>query len=107
MRADQPRLRRDQILLRVQHVDRGALAALRLLAHALQRDASGTHLGFRSRHRNLGAFIGDPGADRRGAGLIADLIEHQTALCGQFLGLPGLRRRGAAIVDWRVHLGDH
>src|SRR5205814_5783206 len=47
LRADQPRLRRDQILLRVQHVDRGALAALRLLAHALQRDASGTQEGVR------------------------------------------------------------
>src|SRR5450755_4933459 len=34
--ADQPRLGRDQVLLRVQHVDRGALAALRLLGDALK-----------------------------------------------------------------------
>src|SRR6266850_619549 len=34
-RADQPRLCRDQILLRVEHVDGGALAAGRLALHAL------------------------------------------------------------------------
>src|SRR5450631_18196 len=40
LRADQPCLRGNQVLLRVQHVDRGALAALRLLLHALDSEAA-------------------------------------------------------------------
>jgi hypothetical protein len=80
LRADQPRLRRNQIGLRVQDVDRGALAARGFLADALQRDRRRPHLGFRCRYRDLGAFIGDPGADCGGAGLTADMIQHLPAL---------------------------
>ena len=77
------------------------------LLHALQRHGRGAHFGFGGGDRDLGAFIGDPGADRGGAGLVADLVEHQPALRGDFLGLPGLRGRGAAVIDRRVQLADH
>ena len=43
LRADQPRFGRNQIGLRVQDVDRGALPALRLLADALQRNGRRAH----------------------------------------------------------------
>src|SRR5262249_55725369 len=43
LRADQARLGRDQVLLRVEHVDRGALAAGRFPLYASQRDGCGTN----------------------------------------------------------------
>src|SRR6476620_156053 len=73
LRANQARLCRDQVLLRVQNVQRSALAAGRFLAHAVERDRRGADLGFRCRHCDLGTFIGDPGTHRSGAGLVANL----------------------------------
>src|SRR5215216_914742 len=90
LRADQTGLGQNQVLLRVQDVDGGALAAGRLPLNALQGDGCGADFGFGCGDRNLGAFVGDPGADRGGAGLVAELVEHQAALAGDLLGLPGL-----------------
>src|SRR6185312_7740333 len=77
LRADQAGLGQNQVLLRVQHVDGGALAAGGLSLHALQGDGGGADFGFGCGDRNLGAFIGNPGADRGGAGLVADLVQHE------------------------------
>ena len=78
--ADQARFGQDQVLLRVQHIDGGALAAGGFLLHAGQRHGGGADFGFGGRHRDLGAFVGDPGADGSGAGLVAHLIQYQPAL---------------------------
>src|ERR1700712_3149946 len=104
--ADPPRLCQDQILLRVQDVDRGALAALRFPADALQGNGCGAHFGFGSGDRDLGAFMSDPGAGSGGAGLISDLVEYEPALRRQLLGLPGLRGGRAAVIDRRRHLAE-
>src|SRR4051794_33365186 len=106
LRAYQPRFGRNQVGLRVQDVDGSALAARGFLLHALERDGCRANFRFRCRHRDLGAFIGSPGADGGGPGLIANLVEHHAALRRQFFGLAGLRCRGAAVVDRCVHLGD-
>ena len=99
LRADQPRFGGDEILLRVQHIDRGALAALGLAPHAIERHRGSAHFGFRGADRDLGADIGGPGADHRGARLVADLVEHLAALRHHLLGLPGLRGGDAAVID--------
>ena len=107
LRADQSRLGRHQILLRVEHVHGGALAALRLLADAIECDGSRAHFGFRRTDRGPRTFVGDPCGDGGGARLIADLLQHQAALRGEFLGLSGLRGGGAAVVDRRGDLAEH
>ena len=45
LRADEPGARGHQVLLGVEHVERRALAGLRLLLHAGERDGGGAHLG--------------------------------------------------------------
>src|SRR5438477_5869208 len=107
LRADQASLGQNQILLRVQDIEGGTLAAGGLPLHALQGDGGGTDFGFGGGDGNLGAFIGDPGADRGGAGLAANLIQYLSALCRDFLGLPGLRGRHAAVIDRLGELGGH
>ena len=47
LRADQRHARVDQFLLRVEHVERGALADTRFLAHAVERDFRRLHLRLR------------------------------------------------------------
>ncbi len=49
----------------------------------------------------------DPGAGRRGAGLVADLFEHEAALRAEFFRLPGLCRGKSAVVDRRGDLPQH
>src|SRR5262249_36781899 len=61
-RADQPRARGREALLGVEDLKRRALARLRFLLHAGERDSGGAHLRFRGGERNLRPLEGDPGA---------------------------------------------
>src|SRR5262252_4665469 len=68
LRADQPRARGREVLLRVEDLKRRALARLRFLLHAGERDGGRAHLRFRGGERNLRSLEGDPGAEHRGLG---------------------------------------
>ena len=101
LRHDLPGARIGQVLLSVQDIDSGALAALRFTPDPLKRHICRTHLGFGRAERDLGALIGYPGTNYRSAGLIPDLLEDKAALRGDLLrltrlgGRHGHRRRSA------------
>src|SRR5262249_35030115 len=53
LRADQPRAGGREVLLRVENLERRALARLRFLLHAGERDGGRAYLRFRGGERNL------------------------------------------------------
>ena len=57
LRANEPRACRSEVLLGVEHVERGALAALRLPLHPGEGDGGGAYLGLRGRERDLRPFV--------------------------------------------------
>src|ERR1700730_6377128 len=91
--ADQPRAGGREVLLRVEHIERRALARLRFLLHAGERDAGSAHLRLRGGERNFRPLESDPGAQNRGLGLTADELQHDAGLHRTLLGLPDLRGR--------------
>src|SRR3954449_9706996 len=78
--SDERHARVDQRLLRVEHVQRGALAGLGFLAHTVERDLGGRNLRLRGLHLRLAGFQLAPGLHDVGAGLIACGFEIQTLL---------------------------
>src|SRR5262245_44744648 len=102
LRADQSRTGGREVLLGVEDLKRRALARLRFLLHAGKRDSGGAHLRFRGGERNLCPLEGDPGAQNRGLGLIADEFQHDAGLHRDLLGLPDLRGRQPAVVKRHV-----
>ena len=99
LRGDERDARVDQRLLRVQHVERGALAGLGFLAHAVQRDFRCRHLRLRRLHLRLAGDQLSPRRDDVGAGLVAGLFENQALLRQRFLRLADQRVFGAALID--------
>src|SRR5262249_8449962 len=95
LRADQPRARGREVLLRVEDLKRRALAGLRFLLHAGERDSGGPP-------RRLRPLEGAPGLRNRGLGLIADELQHDAGLHRDLLGLPDLRGRQPAVVKRHV-----
>src|SRR5262249_50169774 len=102
LRADQPRAGGREVLLRVEDLERRALARLRFLLHAGERDGGRAYLRFRGGERNLCSLEGDPGAEHRGLGLIADELQHDAGLHRDLRGLPDLRGRQPAVVKRHV-----
>ena len=106
LRADQRHAGVDQLLLRVEHVERGALADAGFLAHAVQRDLGGVHLGLGRLDLRLGGFELAPGLHQRLLRLVARRVEVDAALLQRLLGLADLRVFGAALIDRNVELGE-
>ena len=71
LRGDQRHPGVDQLLLRIEHIERGALADARLLAHAVERDLGGVHLRLGRLDLRLGGFELAPGLNQRLLGLVA------------------------------------
>ena len=97
--ADQIDLRGDDVGLRVEHVERGALADLALLDDAAQRQFGGSNQVAVGRHAFLRGGELRPGRDYRVAHLVARDVDLDARLAERFLGLAHLRRDAPALVD--------
>ena len=99
LRGDQRDARVDQRLLRVEHVERGALAGLGFFAHAVERDLGGRDLRLRRCTCALPASNWPHAVHDVGAGLVAGCFEVEALLRQRFLGLADQRIFGAALID--------
>ena len=99
LRGDELDPRVEQRLLRVEDVERGALADLGLLAHAGERDFRRFDLRLRGAQDAARILIRAPGRDHRGADLVALQVGLQLLLAELFLGLARRRVVSAAVVD--------
>ena len=96
LRRDQRDAGVDQFLLRVEHVERRALADARLFAHAVERDFGGVDLRGRRFDLRLGGVELAPALHHRRPRLIAIDVEIEPLLADRFLGLAdgrNIRRR--------------
>ena len=89
----------DQFLLRIEDVERGALADARFLAHAVERDLGGLDLGLRRLDIGLGGIELAPGLHHRLPHLVARGVEIEPPLPERLLGLPDQRIFGAALIE--------
>src|SRR5215210_3041299 len=106
LRGDEVHAGVEQFLLRVQHVERGALPHPRLLAHARERDLGGLDLGLSGDDLRLSSLQRAPSGDDRGANLLAVDVDFDPSLPDGFLGLTDASVDFAALIDRHRQAGD-
>src|SRR4029450_8645321 len=95
-----PRARIDEVLLRVEHVERRALAHAGFLAHAVERDLGGGDLGRGGIDLRLCGLELPPGLGHRRLHLGARGSEIEGPLRARFLGWAYGGVFGATLIDW-------
>src|SRR5262249_12707208 len=99
LRGDERHARVDEVLLGIEHVERGALADARFLGHAVERDLGGGDLRLGGIDLRLGRLELPPGLGHRRLHLIARRVEIEPTLAERLLGLPDGRVFGAALIE--------
>src|SRR5262245_29537340 len=105
LRGDERHARIDEILLGIEHVERGALADARFLAHAVERDLGGGDLRLGGIDLRLSRLELAPGLGDRRLHLIARRVEVEPALAERLLGLPDGRVFGPTLIERHGELG--
>src|SRR4030095_5585210 len=99
LRGHQRDARVDQLLLRVEDVERGALADAGFLAYAVERDLRRGHLRLRGLDLRLRGLELTPRLHDGGARLVAGGVEIDPPLAEIFLVLPNQRVFATALID--------
>src|SRR6185503_13060730 len=97
----------DQFLLRVEHVERGALADARLFAHAVERDLGRGDLRLRGDDLRLGRLQLAPRLHDARPYQVALHVELDAALAERLLGLADQRIFSAALIDRHLDPPQH